>query len=297
MTVSSTSRPPRRSHPSTSRRSRRTPLWGALLIVSALTLVTAVPAEATWTTPVQTASGATSTGRLAVALGGVESLGATYSSSALTNTAALTVANTGTVPAPWRLSLSAAASSLAETTRVTAWPSTSARCSTPPADASSGSWAALDGPSGTLPAGASSIWCVRTSITQADRFDAAGQATTVTAELVARLGAWSSTATAAATQTVADTLTPGAPTKTAETDTSIGLSWPAPADSAGGVALRRLPRRGARRHGPFVDPQLRGHRARGAPVLRVLDPLARLVEPGPSLLARRPGSSSPTGTT
>ncbi|WP_396599503.1 hypothetical protein [Frigoribacterium sp. R86507] len=215
------------------RRSRRLPLWGAVVAVAALLTAVAVPAEATWTAPVQTASATTSTGRLAVALTGVDALAATYSSSALSHTATVTVANTGTVPAPWSLGLTAASGvGLDSTTRVAVWPATSGRCGTRPGGVSSGTWATIDAPSGTLPAGASSSWCVQTSLTQADRFDAAGGSVTITAALTARLGAWSSATTATSVQTVADTLTPGAPTKTSETDTSISLTWAAPADSS-----------------------------------------------------------------
>ena len=215
------------------RRRRRTPLWIAAVIVAALSTAVAVPADATWTAPVQTASATTSTGRLAVALTGVETLAATYSSSTLTHLATVTVANTGTVPAPWSLSLTpATGSTLATATRVSTWPLTSGRCSTRPADASSGTWATVGAPSGTSPVGASSSWCVQTSITQADRFDSVGQSATLTAALTAGLGAWSSTTTATSVQTVADTLTPGAPTKTSETDTTISLTWAASADSA-----------------------------------------------------------------
>ncbi|MBD8703781.1 RICIN domain-containing protein [Frigoribacterium sp. CFBP 13712] len=222
-----------RRPPSPRRSVRRAPVWGAALVVAVLTALIAVPAEATWTAPVQTASATTSTGRLAVALTGVESLATTYSSSALSHLATVTVANAGTVPAPWTLAITpAGGSTLATATRVSLWPLTSGRCGSRPADASSGTWATVGAPSGTLPVGASSSWCVQTSITQADRFDSVGQTARLTAALTARLGSWTSAGSATSTQTVADTLTPGAPTKTSETDSSISLTWAASSDSA-----------------------------------------------------------------
>jgi len=205
---------------------------GAVVATAALLLSSGAPAQASWTAPDQTSRGTTSTGRLAISLGGADALAASYSSTSLAHTTTLTISNTGSVPAPWRLDAGGAPSELTTATRVVAWSTTAARCGALPTGSTLTTWAGFVAPTGTLPPGSSATWCLRTSVGQGDRFGLAGRSTAVTATVTARLGAWSATSTGSGTQTVADTVTPGAPQKTSETDTSISLTWAAPADSS-----------------------------------------------------------------
>lgn len=216
---------------------RRVLLLGATAAaVVALELVSGGTAWATWTAPAQSVRAAATTGSVSVGIRGVEDLATTYSSAALSHTALVTVSNSGSVPATTSLSLAATAgSAVSSAVRVDVWQSTNANpCSGAPSSAAiTGSGTTIAPVVATLAAGASRSTCVRTSVNQGQRFDLSGGSTTLDATVTARQGAWVGTAHARAAQNVADTVTPSVPSKTAETDSSITVTWAAPADASG----------------------------------------------------------------
>jgi hypothetical protein len=233
---------------------RRLLLLGTTAVaLVALGVGTAGIAQATWTAPAQTVGAHASTGSVAVTIAGVEDLATTYSSAALSHGATVRIVNSGTVPADIRLALTASVgATLSTAQRVDVWqPTATNPCSgSPSSTARSSSGSTIPDVTASLAAGASTTSCVRTSVTQGQRFDLSGGSTTLDAVVTARQGSWSGTAHARATQAVAATVTPGMPTKTSETDSTIALTWSAPADTSGiasyvvsrnGVPIATLP--------------------------------------------------------
>jgi hypothetical protein len=207
-----------------------------------LTLGSPAAAQAAWVTAETALIASASAGRLAVTQSGFGSLAMSYTSSALTDTAPVTVANTGNVPAPYTLTFGAqTATALAGAVEVRVWSVTSeAGCTA--ATAAGGvagkSWTTVGAVMGTLAPSTSAYWCVRSSVTQAQRFALVGGTVSATASLVASQGSWSSTAGTTATQSVANTLTPGTVTRTAWDDASMTLTWAAPSDTAAVTGYR-----------------------------------------------------------
>lgn len=242
-----------RRHRAPTDRRRLVLLGSTAVALLALGIGTAGTARATWTAPAQTVGAHASTGSVAVTITGVQDLASTYTSNALAHAATVTIVNSGTVPADVRLALTASVgASLSTAQRVDVWQPTAGNPCTgaPSSTARSGSGSSIPDVTASLAAGASTTSCVRTSVTQGQRFDLSGGATTLDALVTARQGSWTGTAHAQATQAVAATVTPGMPTKTSETDSSIALTWNAPADTSGigsyvvtrdGVTIATLP--------------------------------------------------------
>lgn len=201
-------------------------------------------AQAGWTTPESPATASVTAGTLGVTLTGFPALQAVYSSAALAVTAPVSVTNTGTVPAPYTLTLAAqTATALASAVEVRAWSvasATNCTATTTTAGTPGRTWVTVGPLTGTVAPGASAVYCVRSSVTQAQRFALVAGSVTATATLTAAQGNWTGTATASAPQSMADTLTPGAPTAAAATDSSITLAWTAPADTAAVTGYRIL---------------------------------------------------------
>jgi hypothetical protein len=194
------------------------------------------PARASWDAPEQSLTTSVSAGTLAITQSGFSALATSYSSNALSVTAPVTLKNTGTVPAPYAFSLGVqTATALSDSADVRMWPVGSAGACTA-ASAASGAtamtWATVPPQFGTLAPKATAVYCVRSSVTQKQRFALAGATSVTTATVVASQGKWSSTSTETVAQAVADSVTPGEPTKVSETDSRISLSWTAPADTA-----------------------------------------------------------------
>jgi len=220
-----------------SNRHRAAPgIAGSLVIALALTLVGGAPAQATWSAPERPVTATVAAGTLAISQSGFASLATTYTSSALSATSPITITNTGTVPAPFSLQLGAqSATPLAGAADVRVWPVASAAGCTPSTVASGvtgRTWTSIGAVTGTLTAAATTVYCVRSTVTQAQRFALVGSSVTATASVTAAQGSWTSTTTATAVQTVANTLTPSIPTKVSESDSSISLVWNAPSDTA-----------------------------------------------------------------
>ncbi|MBT1679712.1 ricin-type beta-trefoil lectin domain protein [Curtobacterium aurantiacum] len=220
-----------------STRRRRVLLLGATAAaVVALELVSGGTAWASWTAPAQVVRATATTGSVAVGIRGGEGIATTYSSAALSHGATVTVLNSGSVPATTSLALSATAgSALSGALRVDVWhPTTGNPCSgSPSTAATTGTGTTIAPVVASLDAGGSTSYCVRTSVGQGQRFDLSGGTTTLDATVTARQGAWTGTAHARATQTVAATVTPTMPSKAGETDSRIALTWGAPADTVG----------------------------------------------------------------
>lgn len=152
-------------------------------------------------------------GKLSASLGGVDGLGTTFAEPSSSVTAPVTFRNTGNVAATASVATrlaptnTAASTTLASEITVTAWPvSSPSNCTADApvgAGATTGSWASPPalGPSG-LTAGASSVWCVRTTPTAK-----APARATVNPSLTLTLsaGSWRSSASAGAYQNTAAT--------------------------------------------------------------------------------------------
>jgi hypothetical protein len=202
-----------------------------------LTLAGTSVAQAGWTTPPVTATASVAAGTLGVAQSGFDAASLAFTSGALSVTKPLTVTNTGSVSAPYSLAFGAQGSvtQLATDMVVRIWVVDNAGACTAAASAtgtSAGTWSTLAPLAGKLAVGGSAVYCMRTSITAAQRFTRLADTVTATATLSASVGSWTSRPPVTVwTQTVANTLTPGTPTATATTDRSIALTWAPPADS------------------------------------------------------------------
>jgi len=208
----------------------------SLIVSLVLALAGGGAAQATWNTPERSVSASVNAGALSVTQSGFAALATTFSSAALTVTAPVAITNTGTVPAPFSLRFGAqAATALANAADVRVWAvSSAAGCTTSSVAAgpTGKTWVTVGAFTGTLAPATTAVYCVRSSVTQAQRFALVGATATATASVTATQGAWTSTVSATAAQTVANTLTPSVPTKTSETDSSITLAWNAPSDTA-----------------------------------------------------------------
>ncbi|CAD5994923.1 RICIN domain-containing protein [Agreia sp. COWG] len=227
-------------HAQTFHRTHSSSLLSRLAVAAVATLIFTfsggAPAQASWNTPERPLTASVTAGTMAITQTGFSSLAAVYSSSALTVTGPVTVKNTGSVPAPYSLGLGTrSATALATSAAVNVWvvPAASACTATATASGATGkTWTTVGASTGTLAAGASVVYCIRSSITQSQRFALAGVSATLNSTVSATQGNWNSSSTASATQTVADSVTPGQTSKTSETDSSISLSWTAPTDTA-----------------------------------------------------------------
>jgi hypothetical protein len=219
-------------------RPRRFGATGVAVLAGALVMAlsSAGAAEARWDTPDKPVTGSVTAGSLTIAQAGFAALATAYSSAALSVTAPVTVTNTGTVPAGYTLSLGAqAATPLAAAAAVLIWPVASAAgctAATAAAGTAGKNWLTVGPVSGTLAPAGTAVYCVRSSVSQAQRFALVGGSVTVTSSVAATVGEWAGRADAAAAQSVADTLTPGVPKTTDLTDRSIGLVWTAPGDTS-----------------------------------------------------------------
>lgn len=224
--------------PAPSTRSPRRMLTLALALF--LTLAGTSVAQASWTAPGVTATASVTAGTLAVTQSGFDTLAVSYNSSTLTTTEVVTVTNTGTIPAPYALTLSAPPTALATGVDLRSWTvAAAAACTTGATSAgpTGQNWTSpvvFAGSGATaLAVGASLVICVRSTITQAQRFALVGGSAVPTVTLTSGIGTWAISASAvSATQTVADTLTPGAPVASATSDHATTLTWTKPADSA-----------------------------------------------------------------
>lgn len=208
----------------------------AAVAVLLMVLTNPVSAQAAWSTKEVALTATVNAGTLAVTQSGFADLAKVYSSGALMTTAPITLANTGTVPAPFTLTLGAqAATGLAAAASVQLWSVASAEACTAGTTAggvAGKSWTTIGAETGTLAPGAKAYYCVRSSVSQAQRFALVGQAVTATATLTAAQGSWTTiAAVTTAVQSVANTLTPAWSQSSTSGDGNVVLAWTAPADT------------------------------------------------------------------
>ncbi|MHC5795620.1 RICIN domain-containing protein [Lacisediminihabitans sp. FW035] len=227
--------------PRTRRRSTRVRLPRAAIaggLALFLVLAGAGVATAVWTA-LSPLSSTVSSGRLSVTVtpADVANLNATYSPAVLSDTAAVSVTNSGTVPANYTVQIKAASNGLSNATTLTGWIVTSlSQCTAASAvGAQSGSAVLSTGLStaDSVAVGAVDIFCVRTTI-PASYATTVGPPSVPTVLLTYTQGSWSGTSTATASQTVADTLAPsapGTPLASGTTAAKTTLSWAASTDN------------------------------------------------------------------
>jgi hypothetical protein len=196
-------------------------------------------AAAVWTSSASSLGGTVTAGTLSVTVtpADIAGLNATFSPSVLSDTAAISVTNSGNVPANYTVQVKAASNGLSNATTLTGWLVTSASQCTPTSavGAQSGSAAMSTGLStaDSVAVGAVDIFCVRTTI-PASYATTVGPASVPTVLLSYTQGSWSGSSTASATQTVADTVAPskpGTPVASATTAAKTTLTWAASTDN------------------------------------------------------------------
>lgn len=207
----------------------------AVGLVVFLTLAGTAGAQALWTTPAATVTGSAKSGKLQITQTGFPTLGGNFTSSAtgLVRSTEVVVTNSGTVDAPFTLNIAALTSqTLATGASVQIWPKTADPClDTAPTGTAITKWTEVTAITGSLTPAATVSYCVRSSITLQQRYALVAQSAGLTATVRATRGEnWVSTATAVATQTVANTITPGTPTANA---TTAVITWAAASDAAG----------------------------------------------------------------
>jgi len=192
-----------------------------------------------------TTSSTVSAGAIGVSQSGFGAFQMTYSATDLVAAAPITVTNTGTITAPFALTLAAqSAGTLAAGARVRTWTVGSAGGCTAsamvPATATDTNWTNIPVLTGTLAPSLHKIYCVRASITAAQQTSLAASSMVGTLSLVSALGSWSASVTALTpTHTVADTAAPSvpvAPSASVTSNTQTTLSWPASTDNVGVTA-------------------------------------------------------------
>ena len=171
----------------------------------------------------------------------------TYKSTALTTTAGVQITNSGNVAGTFSSVVSLAAgssASLASAITVLVWDApTLASCtaSASAAGASSFKWNTVPTATGTLAAGDSQVYCLRTSIPSGSLGITGSVTPTLTSTLSVGSG-WKATAASTATQqnqVVVDKTaptTPGTPVASGTTASSTVLTWAASTDAVGVVA-------------------------------------------------------------
>lgn len=197
-----------------SRRPRRLPLFaGAMVLALGIGGTAGYAAWTTNTTGTVTVGGATT----ATTLTGVPSLAVTYKpgvtglvAATLVQTAPVTIANTGTAPLAYTMSVAGGTAALNAAITVQVWPSggTCTNATTVPGTATSGTLAALPAlPTGatSAAAGASIALCIRTSMTSANVLAQAGLTTAPTITVTGKVGDnWTTTAAGSVTQSAAN---------------------------------------------------------------------------------------------
>ncbi|MET1053596.1 MAG: RICIN domain-containing protein [Mycetocola sp.] len=156
----------------------------------------------------------------------------TFSAGTTEKTGGVTITNTGSVDATYRTVTTATGSSaLVSGVQVSVWPSTAATGCATPVSPVSGTWASLPALTGTLAAGASQFYCVKTTLTTAVGL-ASDTAVTATFTTTLSRNNWTSQATSTVTQKFIDAA-PSAPTGlsfSGTTATSTTLNWTASTD-------------------------------------------------------------------
>jgi len=204
-----------------------------------LTLAGTSAGSAYWSDRVQ-ASVSVTAGSIDVHQSGFESLGVVYSSPSETAAASITLKNTGSLAADYRMTLSGSSTTtLVGEIQVRVWERTGSGCTTMPAQAKRATWATVPAQKGQLGGGATIVYCVRT-------MPAAGATNTIGTVKVSLLvassladGKWASTFSPDSVSQEARDWTapsrPGAPTASGTTSSATTLTWAASTDNSGSV--------------------------------------------------------------
>jgi hypothetical protein len=212
--------------------SRRTRLFLAALLSTALVLGGSSAAWALWTASA-TVGSSTTMGKPAASLTGAEDITTTFSSTVTSVTKPLTLQNAGNIAGTTTTTVAVTSTSslaLAQTVDVVAWPVAGTSACTDGAAVGSGSvtgtWASLPSLTSTLDAGASAVWCTRST----PRSSAPASATAnVIVTLTTNWGSWVSTPVRGGfylNTSAATTATP-ATTCTDHDGNFVELTWPA----------------------------------------------------------------------
>lgn len=196
-------------------------------------------AAAVWTASASPLTSSVTAGTLSVTMNpsDVANLTATYTPAVLSDTSAVPLTNSGSVPANYSLQLKAASNGLADVTTVTAWiVSTVSQC-TPGSSVGAPTFSGILSTgvtiSGSVAVAVADIICIRTAI-PATYATAPGPNSTPTALLSYWQGSWSGSASASAIQSFKDTLRPtkpGTPVATTITAAKTTLTWAASTDN------------------------------------------------------------------
>jgi hypothetical protein len=213
----------------------------AVFVAATLFLVLAGTgvARAYWSTTTS-ATVSTAAGVLSVTQSGFPNLAGSYGLLNLTQSAPITVTNTGTVPATATVAVIApVASLLSAATIVTGWkvtaPSLCVASTLIDLVNQTATMTVGIGTSFTLAPGAVGYYCVRTAITSIFGLANVGLGLSAQSTVSATLGNWVSTSTANAVQSIADVTAPTTPTAltTTATSTTVSLNWLASTDNIG----------------------------------------------------------------
>ncbi|WP_349899859.1 fibronectin type III domain-containing protein [Parafrigoribacterium soli] len=193
---------------------------------------------ALWNSTTAVSAGSIQSGSLTAAVAVSPSLAITYSSSTTSKTGGFTVTNSGTAAATFATVAtlrSGSDATLARNVMVVVWKTASVATCGSPVSAVTGTWSAFPALSGSLAAGATQAYCVRTTIGAVTGFSS-GATVYPTLSATLKIGGWSSVASVDVTQSFTDDARPSTPTGLAAsstTMTSTRLSWNASTDNVG----------------------------------------------------------------
>ncbi|PZF58165.1 hypothetical protein DEJ23_04500 [Curtobacterium sp. MCSS17_008] len=205
----------------------------AVLLATLVTIaVGSTTAWALWTTTGAATSSAV-IGKTAAALGGTNALTTTFSAEMPSTTIPVTLRNAGTLAGTTSTAVSVvngSSSALAQAVAVDAWPvADPVSCSTDAAvgaGAVDGTWASLPSMTSRLAAGASAVWCVRSTVTDAAPAVATAH---VRLQLTVAVGSWTSTTATSSFSLNTGTADPTLTCTTEGTDDNyVLLSWDDP---------------------------------------------------------------------
>ncbi|MBT1544443.1 hypothetical protein [Curtobacterium aurantiacum] len=174
---------------------RRLRLLVAALLTAVLVGGTSSAAWAVWSSASTTAA-STTIGKVAASISGTSALTTAFSASVTSTTKPITLTDSGTLGGSATTTVSVVSGSsaaLAKAVTVVAWPVTSAAaCTTSTAVGSgsvTGSWASLPSMTAKLAAGASAVWCTRSTLQSSAP---AGSTAKVNVNLTVTSGTWTS---------------------------------------------------------------------------------------------------------
>jgi hypothetical protein len=196
-------------------------------------------ASALWSS-LTSATTTVSAATMGISQSGFSSVAVEYNASTTSDLAPVTVTNSGTIASTFSLLMRGPSTSTIATSATvqTAVITSAAGCTSSASFGTRYNWSTLPALTGTLAAGASTMYCVRSSLTTAQVTSTAGQSMDVTLTLTSAStnsgDNWTANASATATQSSKDTVAPsapGTPALSAITATSMTITWAASTDN------------------------------------------------------------------